>query len=285
MAFAQRGHNNKPVETKNLFASLLDEDKKPKKKKEKKVVVKEPEPLKSLSPMPNSSMNWADCADSDEEDMFGESPGNWGDMADENPQQETPCEAEEADEEADDEVQEEEEEQEEEVAEVTLRSRVAAPVVEEKQLSKKELKRIEMEELDRALEEMGMQGSAEVVKTETSPGEATVAASPATSEASKKARKRGGKKKNAPAAEETTTASTGTMPTLDPELKGSVNSNGSLDPDAVAKLIAAKHGNKKKSSETSGASAAAKEAAARKERAKKDKKKSNKSNYNQQPTR
>jgi hypothetical protein len=284
MAFAQRGHNNKPVETKNLFASLLDEDKKPKKKKEKKIVVKEPEPLKSLSPMPNSSMNWADCADSDEEDMFGESPGNWGDMADEAPRQETPCEAEEADEEADDEVQEEEEE-EDDVAEVTLRSRVAAPVVEEKQLSKKELKRIEMEELDRALEEMGMQGTAEASTTETPILEASDAESPAKSEASKKARKRGGKKKNAPAAEETPVASTGAMPTLDPELKGSVDSNGSLDPDAVAKLIAAKHGNKKKSSESSGASAAAKEAAARKERAKKDKKKSNKSNYNQQPTR
>jgi len=283
MAFAQRGHNNKPVETKNLFASLLDEDKKPKKKKEKKTVAKEPEPLKSLSPMPQGSMNWADCADSDE-DMFAGSPGNWGDMADEAPAEETPCQAEEADEEADEEVQEEEEE-EDPVEEVTIRSRVAAPVVEEKQISKKELKRIEMEELDRALAEMGMQGEAESVPEPETKDTKAVPESPAISEGGKKTRKRGGKKKNTAQDDAPEAAPVGAMATLDPELKGSVNSNGSLDPDAVAKMLAAKHGSKKKSTESSGSSAAAKEAAARKERAKKDKKKSNKSNYNQQPTR
>lgn len=271
MAFAQRGANNKPVETKNLFASLLDEDKKPKKKKEKKVVAKEPEPLKSLSPMPNSSMNWADCADSDE-DMFGESPGNWGDMADEPLQeQEAPVQVEEADEE--EEAPEEEEEEEDFVEEVTIRSRAAAPVVEEKQLSKKELKRLEMEELDRALEEMGIQEETPAVEAETQSKEIDA---PAASEG-KKSRKRGGKKKPAAAEDAPIIGST-----LDPELKGAVTSNGSLDPDAVAKMLAAKHGTKKT---TKSSSAAAKEAAARTERAKKDKKKSNKSNYNQQPTR
>eukprot|EP00656_Telonema_subtile_P002888 TRINITY_DN11322_c0_g1_i1.p1 TRINITY_DN11322_c0_g1~~TRINITY_DN11322_c0_g1_i1.p1 ORF type:complete len:261 (-),score=105.48 TRINITY_DN11322_c0_g1_i1:214-996(-) len=239
MAFAQRGQNNKPVATSNLFASLLDDDskKKKKKEKEKKVVSKEPEPLKSLSPMPSAPINWADCADSDD-DMFGSSPAKWGDeMTEEAPAAE--AEEEEADEEeeeeADEEVQEEEEEEPE--AELTIRSRVAKPAAEEKQLSKKELKRLEMEELDKALEELGLQNEAPAA--EEASAEAAPTQPQAAGEGGKKARKRGGKKKNNTAEEAPAAVANGACRAED----------GAMDKDAMAKMLAAKHGSKKKSSD------------------------------------
>merc|ERR1712070_943817 len=149
------GQNNKPIAVSNAFGALLDDDKK--KEKKKKEEEKEA-PLKSLSPMVNSSMNWADCADSDE-DEFGGTP-KWGDTM-EPVAADTPPEAAEQEEEPEDDASEDEEEEEEDEApekEITLNSsKPVAPAPEEKQLSKKELKKLEMEELERALEELGMQ--------------------------------------------------------------------------------------------------------------------------------
>jgi hypothetical protein len=273
MSFAQRGKNNKPIETANLFGALLDDEKKKKKKKEPKL-----KELQSLSPMPDSGeMNWADMAGSDD-DMFGESPGQWG-VEEKKPEEE---DAEEEEEEDDEEAAEDDQEDELPEEPLTLSSSKRLPVVEEKQLSKKELKRLEMEELDAALAELGMQQDHPAAEPEAEPKPPIPTNEPAAGEG-KKSRRRGGKKKNTTVEEAENTTPAGTS-TLNPELKDSVNDKGALDPDAVAKLIAAKHGQKKKGGESSSQSAAAKEAAARRDRAKKDKKK-NKSNYNQQPTR
>eukprot|EP00658_Telonema_sp_P-2_P086143 TRINITY_DN998_c0_g1_i4.p1 TRINITY_DN998_c0_g1~~TRINITY_DN998_c0_g1_i4.p1 ORF type:complete len:177 (+),score=79.14 TRINITY_DN998_c0_g1_i4:142-672(+) len=126
MAFTQRGKNNAPVSTSNLFGALLEDDKKTKKKKEKERKLKEAadaESLKSLSPMPNAtSMNWADAAEDD--DMFGSSPADWGD---------TPTATDEPIEEEEEEEPEEPEEEEEEVEEVEKFSSKVVAQEEEKQ--------------------------------------------------------------------------------------------------------------------------------------------------------
>jgi len=283
MAFARRGVSNKPIETANLFGALQDEEKKKKKKKEDKKK-DDDEPLKSLSPMANSSMNWADCADSDEEDMFGSSPANWGDEVQPS---EIPVENEEEPEEEDEEQDEPEEE--EDVVQITMSSHSKpAPQQDEKQLSKKELKRLEMEELDRALAEMGLDTSSSSIPAADKGESVEQNPAPAASEdvGSKKSRKRGGKKNNKSAPADAPSADpSDPTPTLNPQLKSAVNDNGSLDPDAVAKLIAAKHGSKKKEAGSGSTSAAAKEAAARKAKGGKSKSKADKKNYNQQPTR
>merc|ERR1712070_159682 len=223
------GQNNKPIAVSNAFGALLDDDKK--KKKKKKEEEKEA-PLKSLSPMVNSSMNWADCADSDE-DEFGGTP-KWGDTM-EPMAADTPPEAAEQEEEP-------------------------------------------------ALEELGMQEqpAAEPASADPEPAPSTEAQAPQ-GEGGKR-RKRGGKKNNNAAGEGAPAADpSDPHPTLDPDLKGAVQDNGALDKDSVAKLLAAKHGAKKKASGSAAASVAAKEAAARNKN-KKNKSK-DKKNYNQQPTR
>lgn len=286
MSFAQRGKNNKPIETANLFGALLDEDKKSKKKKQQ---TKEPEAasLQDLKPLNNVSVNWADCADSDDEDMFGQSPfGQSPQPADVPGSVETPADDEE------DEPDAEEEDDEESISASpqisSIPRKVNEPVV-EKQLSKKELKRLEMEELDKALAELGMDNEPSAAAAVDPPAESPVQAEVVDGAApadGKKKRSRGGKKKK-PSAEESAQSEPSVdseATTLDPELRTALQDNGSLDSDAVAKMLAARHGASKKKSSGSSTSTAAKEAAARKERAKKDKKK-NKNNYNQQPTR
>lgn len=141
---------------------------------------------------------------------------------------------------------------------------VVEPQEPEKQLSKKELKRREMEELDKALAELGTRSVRVVINESTgmdneqsqAAAEQSAAeieqATPvegATPADGKKKRSRGGKKKK-PSVEESEPSSSpaaareGT--TLDPELRGALNENGSLDSDAVAKMLAARHGSSKK---------------------------------------
>lgn len=265
---------SKPVKVENVFAQGFDalEEAEKKAKKDAKRAVKKaereaaaaaaeaeaatnPQPVEEKPKVEKKKINWADCDEDDDLGDLGMSPFN--DNFEKEYNEKLLDEADVSDDE------DEHEDDEAMGASPIVNTDFTASQVEEvetKQLSKKELKQKEMDDLDALLNEMGVENKGEVS------AEAKEAPAAEDEAEGKKKRSRGGKKKKsaeaeAPSAEEPAAV---------------------VAPADIAKIMAAK-GKKKGSSGKSAVELAAAEAKKRKN--KDGGKKKDTTNYNQMPTR
>ncbi|XP_038710666.1 nucleolar and coiled-body phosphoprotein 1-like isoform X1 [Tripterygium wilfordii] len=303
----------------NVFAALGSLRKKKKnsdkegtsKSKDKKgAASSEKEPAKEVfwAPAPLTVKSWADVDDEDDDDYYATTapPASvWGDT-DTKANEETSepvveeSESEEDLEEADDDVDEEHEHEPEAPVEVepVVKKPTEAPLVHkdtDRQLSKKELKKKELEELEAVLAELGLQKNAnaqdephvgtaqnkkadidgEMEKKENSPGESK------TSKKKKKKDKSSKEPKESENQPDDKDVGNGTD-----DAAGTEKAEDTSAPDVKDRLKKLASSKKKKSSKEmdAAARAAASEAAARNARLAAAKKKE-KNHYNQQPVR
>eukprot|EP00271_Cylindrocystis_brebissonii_P021561 TRINITY_DN7785_c0_g1_i1.p1 TRINITY_DN7785_c0_g1~~TRINITY_DN7785_c0_g1_i1.p1 ORF type:complete len:339 (+),score=122.24 TRINITY_DN7785_c0_g1_i1:216-1232(+) len=324
------------ISSSNIFAALEGRRKTKKKDKAAKdasVPETKQEPVQFWTAPPVTVASWADCED-DDDDYFATVPppltAGVANPADAKLADDSHHDAEESEddddlgEEGDDNEDGENEHEEEEESNVASRAsgggQGAEPPLErgtERQLSKKELKKKELAELDAVLAELGLGGGEALPANSRAKPEAngTAALSVPDSEAdgkgpelerglpeskSAKAKKRKLKKEKEKSAGQGEEAADGAVPegvgakeaakeeagggASTPAEEGAEGGGAPIDKERMKKLLAGKKGKSSGKSDTAVAQAAA-EAKARAERLAAAKKKDSKNHYNQQPVR
>jgi len=261
--------SGKALETKNNFADGFAEMEAAEKKKKrdakkaaKRAVLEAERAAAPPPPVPEpkqdifeKTMSWADCESDDDDGLMGLSP------LQDSYQQERDLDDVSVSDSDDD---EDKDQSAPNSPQLTFATKPTEEPAAAPQLSKKEQKQKEMDDLDAILNEMGVSAAEEAAAVpEEAPKE-----EPAQAQEGGKTRKRGGKKKKG--GEEAATAET-------------VESSEPAAPKDIAKIMAAKAkkkgGNKKKSAVEIAA------AEAKERKAKNGNKKVDKSNYNEMPTR
>ena len=250
------------------YLPITQEEKKEKKKKKEKEEDLLDEKLWEATAGKAQVSSWADC-DTDDDDDFGGGglaplPADWKPEEEEHEEEEEEEESEHEEDDMvkDDDDDEEEEEEEEAAKPVPAEVPKAKAAEPERKLSKKELKKKELEDLDAVFAELGVEVQ------QDSNGSAPAGESKAAMKRRKKAER------------EAAEAAAAAPPAPEAKAEEADDDSGPIDPAEAKKRLMAKMAGKKKTS-TGGAAAAAAEAKARAAKAKK--KGQSKANYNQAP--